>query len=38
MHLYSEQPLGQLPVLTTEEGTLCESDTIARYVAKKFGE
>ncbi|XP_067942573.1 glutathione S-transferase 3-like [Watersipora subatra] len=32
-----ETPLGQLPTLTTKEGTLCLSNTISRYVAKKFG-
>ncbi|XP_067942696.1 glutathione S-transferase 3-like [Watersipora subatra] len=32
-----ETPLGQLPILTTKEGTLCLSNTISRYVAKKFG-
>ncbi|XP_067943003.1 glutathione S-transferase 3-like [Watersipora subatra] len=30
-------PLGQLPTLTTQDGTLCLSNTISRYVAKRFG-
>ncbi|XP_067942610.1 glutathione S-transferase 3-like isoform X2 [Watersipora subatra] len=30
-------PLGQMPILTTEDGALCLSNTICRYIAKKFG-
>ena len=39
IHLYivAEQPLGQLPVLRTSDGVICQTTTIARYVAKKLG-
>lgn len=35
----NEKPvaLGQLPVLFTEDGVFCQSNVIARYVAKKLG-
>ncbi|XP_067942664.1 glutathione S-transferase 3-like isoform X2 [Watersipora subatra] len=32
-----EMPLGQIPTLKTKDGILCLSNTMARYVAKKFG-
>ncbi|XP_067942659.1 glutathione S-transferase 3-like [Watersipora subatra] len=32
-----EMPLGQIPTLKTKDGMLCLSNTMARYVAKKFG-
>ncbi|XP_067942612.1 glutathione S-transferase 3-like isoform X1 [Watersipora subatra] len=32
-----ETPLGQLPTFITKDGTLCHSNTISRYAAKKFG-
>ena len=35
--LFVEQPLEQLPVYTCEDGELVMSNSIARYVAKKFG-
>lgn len=35
--LKEKQPLGQLPVYTCEEGELLMSNSIARYLAKKFG-
>ncbi|XP_067942613.1 probable glutathione S-transferase gst-36 isoform X2 [Watersipora subatra] len=31
-----ETPLGQLPTFITKDGTLCHSNTISRYAAKKF--
>ena len=35
--LLVEQPLEQLPVYTCEDGEMVMSNSIARYVAKKFG-
>ena len=35
--LFVEQPLEQLPVYTCEDGEMVMSNSIARYVAKKFG-
>ncbi|XP_067941976.1 glutathione S-transferase-like [Watersipora subatra] len=35
--LKKDQPLGQMPVLECDEGTLLMSNSIARYTAKKFG-
>ena len=33
----AETPFGQLPVLETAEGMLCNSNVIARHVARKLG-
>ena len=33
-----ETPFGMLPVLETTEGLVCQSNVIARHVAKKLGE
>ena len=38
IYVVAEQPLGQLPVLRTSDGVICQTNTIARYVAKKLGE
>lgn len=35
--LHVEMPLGAVPVLKTAEGTINQSQAIARYLAKKFG-
>jgi len=32
-----KQPLGQIPTYTCDEGVVVMSNSIARYVAKKFG-
>lgn len=37
LYLFVEQPLEQLPVYTCEDGEMVMSNSIARYVAKKFG-
>ena len=37
MHV-SDMPFGQLPLLETEGFALGQSLTIARYLARKFGE
>ena len=33
----SETPFGQLPLLEVEGVTICQSQTIARFLARKFG-
>ncbi|KAF6016575.1 hypothetical protein EB796_025119 [Bugula neritina] len=30
-------PLGKVPVLTTQDGVLCQSNVIARYLGRRFG-
>jgi len=34
----TDLPLGQVPTLETKHGVLTQSNSIARYVAKKLGE
>lgn len=31
------QPMGQLPTLETEDGLICQSNVIARHIARKYG-
>ena len=33
----TEAPLKQIPTLITSEGVVCQSNVIARHVAKKLG-
>ena len=35
--MFTAQPLGQLPVYTSEQGETVMSNSIARHVARKFG-
>ena len=36
-NLFTETPFDQLPVLKVDDVTLCQSDAIEFYLAKKFG-
>ena len=35
--MVTEQPLGQLPLYKSTDGELIMSNSIARYVAKRYG-
>ena len=37
-NFFTETPFDQLPVLNVDDVTLCQSDAIEFYLAKKFGE
>ena len=37
-NVFTETPFDQLPVLKVDDVTLCQSDAIEFYLAKKFGE
>ena len=36
-YLFTEAPFDQLPVLKVDDVTLCQSDAMEFYLAKKFG-
>ena len=37
LYLFTEAPFDQLPVLKVDDVTLCQSDAMEFYLAKKFG-